>query len=207
MPFRETYRRLPAGLRVTVVAAGGLILLLVAGMIVVWWAVSSQRRSFTSPDTRGWQTGDIFFSSGNSWKSLCVRALGGESEERISHCGFILIKDGRPMLVHASTDKGHVTMEGVEEYARVNDVSGISAVRLRELPDTVQLRRRLEELLRAGKPFDNSFDLSDTTEYYCTELILRVLERVGSRAFVPLLSSDYVYPQQLVGSSAVRPIR
>lgn len=204
MTFRETYSRLPAGLRIMVLAAGGLILLLVAGMVVVWWTVSSQRRPFMPPDTRVWQTGDIFFSSGNSWKSLCVRAIGGESVERISHCGFIVVKDGQPMLVHASTDKGRITMEGVEEYARVNDVSGISAVRLRELPDTTALRRRLEQLLRQGKPFDYSFNLKDTSEYYCTELILRVLEGQGCRAFAPLIGSDYVYPQQLAVSSAVQ---
>lgn len=130
--------------------------------------------------------------------------MGGESVERISHCGFIVVKDGQPMLVHASTDKGRITMEGVEEYARVNDVSGISAVRLRELPDTTALRRRLEQLLRQGKPFDNSFNLKDTSEYYCTELILRVLEGQDCRAFAPLLGSDYVYPQQLATSPAVR---
>lgn len=162
-----------------------------------------RRTHFQMPDTRLWQTGDIFFSSGNSWRSEVVRLVGGSTCHRTSHCGFIIIKDGAPQLVHMSVDKNELVSESVSEYARVNDVGSIHAMRLKQLPDTALLRRNIEKLLASGKRFDNNFDLSDTTEYYCTELVVRELERAGAFQFHKLCRSDYIYPQYLESSSVL----
>lgn len=161
------------------------------------------RHSFVAPDTSDWQTGDIFFSAGNSWRSVVVKMFNGENPDRVTHIGFVVIEDGRPMLVHMSTEKEQVTKEGVEEYARINDVSSIIVRRLKTLPDTVALRKNIYSRLASKKEFDDVFDIKDTTKFYCTEFVIRELQRVNCHVFDTLLTRDYVYPIDLAISAAV----
>lgn len=187
--------------------AGGLLAIIAALGLAFMIIVQCSRRDFKSPDTSGWRTGDIFFSAGNSWRSIIVKWFGGESSEGTTHCGFVLMVNGRPMLVHMSTDKNEITMESIEDYARLNDVSAISARRLIHMPDTVKLRQDLMKLIAEHKAFDNSFDHDDTTHYYCTELVIRELEHLGHRELTPLLQQEYVYPVDIETSCHVVPVK
>lgn len=171
------------------------ILLVGGGAIVV--AVACSRKPWKSPDSTGWQTGDIFFSAGNSWKSLAVRVLGGKSEEGSTHCGIVVMEQGRPLLVHMSTDKGTIAAEEIEEYARLNDVSAVTVRRLRELPDTAKLRGYIDYLRAARKRFDYDFNHKDTAEYYCTEFVVHALRHAGQPILVPLLKEEHIYPSQI----------
>lgn len=178
----------------------GFILIVVLALAI---AVQCSRKPWRSPDTTGWQTGDIFFSAGNSWKSLAVRLFGDKSEEGSTHCGIVMMRDGVPMLVHMSTETGEIRAEYIEDYARVNDVSAVTVRRLRQLPDTVVLRRYVDYLFRRKKRFDNNFNARDTTEYYCTEFVIHAMDHAGNSSFMPLLTDDYIYPEQLETSPAV----
>lgn len=197
---KNTNRR-PGSIRRKVLRwVGGFCVFIVVGLVTLYFLVECSRKPYETPDTRGWQTGDIFFSSGNSWRSLFVRWLGGESADRVTHCGFIVIEDGKPRLVHMSTDKEAITMEDVDDYGRLNDCYKITAWRLTVPLDTVALRRNLMNLIEQGKRFDNNYNHSDSDEYYCTELVIRELERLGIDVFDPLLDQSYVYPSDLESS-------
>ncbi len=161
---------------------------------------------FTPPDTRQWQTGDIFFSSGHSWKSDAVRLLGGNSADRISHCGFIVRQRDSIFLIHMSPDKNQIVKETPSDFAASGTVSAITARRLSPVPDTTLLKNRLNQLLSRQKPFDSTFDTKDTTAYYCTELIVKELAACGSPQLLPLLRSQYIYPQTLAASPQLHPI-
>lgn len=194
--------RLSPSMALSLAAAG---LLFVGALIFV--ARPRNHEEYRAPDTSAWQTGDIFFSSGDSWKSDLVRLFGGENEHETSHCGFVLMVNGHPHLVHMSTDKGEIVLEGVEEYGRLNDATSVRAMRLRQSVDTVALRGNLERLLAEHKEFDNSFDHSDTASYYCSELVVREMQRIGCRLFDPLLKESVIYPQSIEKSGHLAPVR
>lgn len=201
----RTDRRHSTPMKIARRVLGGFLMLAAALVVTVFIVVQCSRRPFTPPETAGWQTGDVFFSAGNSWRSLIVRLWGGKSDDGATHCGFVLMVDGEPMLVHMSTAKNVITMESIEEYARINDVSAITARRLPEVPDTMRLRSDLMRLLSQGKRFDNGFNHVDTSEYYCTELVVRELGRLGNPIFNDLLRQDYIYPVDL--ESRLLPIK
>lgn len=182
-----------------------VVALAITALFVYVWA---SRRPFEHPDTTGWQTGDIFFSAGNSWRSAAVRLLGSDSKDETTHSGFIVVNEqGEPMMVHMSTETGRIAMESIAHYGAMNDVRTITARRLRVAPDTVALRRELMRLMAEGKRFDNEFDLQDTTEYYCTELVLHVLNEQNHPAFKGFLERRVVYPVDLETSADVEKIR
>lgn len=194
--------RLPLPMAMSLVVAG---LFLAGALLFVLWPRGNGE--YRVPDTYAWQTGDLFFSSGNSWKSDLVRMFGGGGEHETSHCGFVLRVNGHPMLVHMSTDRGEIVMESVEEYGRLNGASSVRAMRIIQPVDTVALRRNLEGLLSAHKEFDNSFDHSDTTSYYCTELVVREMQRIGCHLFAPFMDESVIYPQSIESSGYLVPVR
>lgn len=177
-------------------AAGVLIVLFLA----VYFIYRPKNKQYIVPDTSHWQTGDLFFSTGDSWKSSFVRMFGGNSDNNTSHCGFVMMLDGKPMLVHMSADKGEIVVESPEEYGSINNAVEIHVMRLKEMPDTVILRKRLNELIKDHKTFDSSFNHNDADSYYCTELIVRELSASGCHGFEPLLKQKYIYPQELESS-------
>lgn len=170
---------------------------------MVW---PGNNEEYRMPDTSAWQTGDIFFSSGKSWKSDLVRLFGGENEHETSHCGFVLMVNGHPHLVHMSTDEGEIVLEDVEEYGRLNGATSVRAMRLRQSVDTVALRGNLERLLAEHKEFDSSFDHQDTVSYYCSELIVREMQRIGCHLLDPLLKESVIYPQSIEMSGYLAPV-
>ena len=108
-----------------------LFLLLVAGWVDVCLV---NRPPYLMPDTTSFDTGDIFFSVGDSWESVAVRALSGTSSWEVtdstpSHCG-IVVRDARGVrLAHASTAAGKIVVETPEEYLRNNGSYCIHAVK------------------------------------------------------------------------------
>lgn len=195
-------RLLPRPVLYIIGAAGVAVSILTA--IYLFYLHSTP--AFIPPDTSRWHTGDIFFSTGHSWKSDAVRLLGGHSDDGISHCGFIVRRRDSVFLIHMSPDKGRIVKETPADFAASGTVAAITARRLSPAPDTTRLIPRLNRLLAQEKPFDSRFDTKDTTAYYCTELIVKELAAAGSPQLLPLLRSQYIYPQTLAASPHLRPI-
>ena len=187
--------------------AGVIICLGAVVVITVFVVVKCTRQPFSPPDTSQWQTGDVFFSAGNAWQSTIVRAFGGESIDRSTHCGFILINHGQPMLVHMSTEYNQITAETIDQYAQVNDVSSIKAMRVTPPLDTVALRRYLQYNLSIHRPFDHRFSHSDTTQFYCTELIIQALLAQQRTEPAYLLNLKFIYPADIETLPSLRPLQ
>lgn len=92
------------------------------------------------PDTTMFRTGDIFFSVGDSWESVAVRALSGSTSFEVadstpSHCGMVIRFADGVKLAHASTVAKKIVLETPEEYLRNN---GSYCIYARKAPCTAQ---------------------------------------------------------------------
>lgn len=180
----------------------GLTALLILG-VMGWIAyVVINRPARSSPDTSEWRTGDIFFSVGDSWKSVTVRSLTGIRELGVadstpSHCGIILISPSGPLLIHASTTAERIVAETPREYMRNNGSYCLYAMEPPCPVDTVRLRADVDSMIRAQIPFDFKFDHSDSSALYCTEMVVALLESNGCSRVSALRESDYIYPHDL----------
>lgn len=171
---------------------------------IIWiFIVIVCRPVYHGPDTSEWKTGDLFFSVGDSWKSVAVRAITGVKDFEMpdstpSHCGIIVRDRERIWLVHASTDAKKIVRETPEQYVKKNGSYCIFSKSVPYTLDTVQLKRDVMQLINRNIPFDFEFDHSDTTALYCTELVVSVMEKNGCDIFTKLRNHQYIYPKEVM---------
>lgn len=186
-------------LRILILSGGLSILLTAAWIGIVFFC----RPAYIAPDTSGWKTGDIFFSVGDSWESVAVRALTGAksfelSDSTPSHCGLVVRYSGEVRLVHESTVAKKIVVETPEEYLKNNGSYCLYVRKSPCAPDSVILRQTVDSLLSTGIPFDFDFDHSSPQALYCTEMVVRVSEICGSGYFSHLRKKDYIYPEDIL---------
>lgn len=173
-----------------------LLLLLWIGIVVF------RTPSYLKPDTSDWQTGDIFFSVGDSWKSVAVRSLTGArdfnvSDSTPSHCGVVVVESGVVKLVHASTSAQKIVKETPDEYLEKN---GSYCLFIRKSPaglDSVGLKQDADSLVANSVPFDFDFDHSESKSLYCTEMVVHLYELNGCPNFSALRKKGHIYPNDL----------
>lgn len=189
-------------MRLLLIIGGVLAIFFLA--IIVWISVVYlSRPSYLMPDTSAWKTGDVFFSVGDSWESVAVRALTGAkhlevSDSTPSHCGIVVRDDDGVRLVHASTGAEQIVAETIEEYLKNNGSYCLFARRVNTAPDSVAVRLTLDSLIARRVPFDFDFDHTDSNSLYCTEMVISVFERNGDYRFSPLREQSYIYPEDLL---------
>lgn len=174
-------------------------------LIIVWIGiVYLLRPAYIKPDTSDWHTGDIFFSVGDSWESVAVRALTGIlhleiSNSTPSHCG-IIIRDSSGMvkIAHASTLAKKMVLENPEEYLKNNGAYCLYAKKTPCPIDSVALRHTMDSLINTGVPFDFNFDHSDSKSLYCTEMVVCVFEDNDIFCFSDLRKKRFMYPKDLL---------
>ena len=165
--------------------------------------VTLTRPKYSAPDTSDWHTGDVFFSVGDSWKSVAVRSISGALNLQVndtlpSHCGFVVREGNDVYLVHESTDAGTIAKETPEEYVRKNGTYCLYIMRPPMEIDTLRLMSTLEDMRRRQIPFDFGWDHDDSSELYCTEFVILAYARSGYPFLTPLLrKSTYIYPQDI----------
>lgn len=172
--------------------------------IAVWIGICLLNRPpYLMPDTTRFETGDIFFSVGDSWESVAVRALSGTRSLEVadstpSHCGIVIRNDDGVKLVHASTVAKKIVMETTEEYLRNN---GSYCIYTRKAPcrvDTLAIRKTVEALVSKGVPFDFKFNHTTPDALYCTEMVVNVFEANNYFCFSKLRKHSYMYPVDLL---------
>ena len=141
-----------------------------------------KRPPYLVPDTSAFATGDVFFSVGDAWESVAVRALSGCTSFEVcdstpSHCGIVIRYADGVRLAHASTVAKKVVMETPEEYLRKNGSYCIYARKV---------------------PFDFNFDHSSAKALYCTEFVVHVLEQNNCFCFSRLRKRNYMYPNDVL---------
>lgn len=187
-----------------------LIGILCACVILVIVLVFVNRPQRSIPDTSCWQTGDIFFSVGDSWKSVTVRSLSGMREFGVadsipSHCGVVVISADGPLLVHASTSAKRIVAETPGQYMENNGSYCLYAMKAPCTLDTLRLRADVDSLLTHRVPFDFNFDHSDSTALYCTEMVIELLELNSCFEASALRQQNYIYPQDLAKKCRKKP--
>lgn len=179
------------------------VLAIIVFFLAVWIVIVVVRiPSHVIPDTKDWHTGDVFFSVGDSWKSVAVRSISGAknlelSELTPSHCGIVVVDSGKLKLVHESTSAKRIVMETPDEYLHNNGSFCLYARKPPCVPDSVRIVQIIDSLMKVGVPFDFNFDHTEDKSLYCTEMVVRVFELCGCNEFSNLREQGYIYPQDL----------
>jgi uncharacterized protein YycO len=121
--------------------------------------------------------GDIILRHGYGLVSdMIVERLGEEYD--ISHCA-IVCKDSSGIIVIHSVSSSISPHDGVqsqelEPFIRDSQKNSVIIVRYKpkdKIKDNSGISRRARKYLKEEIPFDNSFDINDSSEFYCTELL------------------------------------
>lgn len=172
--------------------------------LILWVCfVYRSRPAYVVPDTSNWQTGDIFFSVGDSWASVAVRSLSGAkyfevSDSTPSHCGVIIRDSDGIKLIHASTVAEKIVAETPEDYMINNGSYCLYARKVHQAPDSVAVLQTVDSLITNAVSFDFDFNHRDSKKLYCTEMVITIFERNGNLRFSPLRKQNYIYPEDLL---------
>lgn len=128
------------------------------------------------PDDSLLQTGDLVCRFGNGMYSAWFRDVS-QRDKRFSHAGIVVKpQDGGPtQVVHAEADdhtgQGEVRTETLSKFLKSAHDWAIYRVTAGEKTGSKIAGRAL---WYAGKhiPFDLDFDATDSTAFYCTELVM-----------------------------------
>lgn len=151
--------------------------------------------------------GDIAFRKGEGFVSDVV--LYNDADGLYSHIGLIVNHNDSIKVVHSVPGEGDydgVKIEPIEMfYATSRAVKG-EVLRM-ELND--EQRRVIGEIaIKKGIDkieFDHDYNLNDTTQVYCTELIKLLFNHIGinivegrsTRVNIPGMSGDYIMPSDI----------
>ena len=110
-------------------------------------------------------------------------------------------------------DEDRVKMEPIEKFFSKKRASKGAVMRVEgETKCATKAAENAFLLFKAGILFDHEYDLTDTMKMYCTELIDHVYKKEGidlsegrlSRINMPLLSGDYLLPNDIAQSQKLR---
>lgn len=164
--------------------------------------------SLLNVDLKSIQPGDLVFSVGKSLKSDMVRMLDSNSDITYSHVGLVLgCNNGTIYIVHMSIDKGYIVCETIQDFIQTSNSVELGFYRLRAPPDKGRLYHIIDSLVEMKKKFDRTFDLSNDEEYYCSEMVYKVLKKVNPNIYKGIQYHRYLYPADLINDSMVIEIK
>ncbi|MBE2247388.1 MAG: hypothetical protein IAE67_09025 [Candidatus Competibacteraceae bacterium] len=135
------------------------------------------------------EDGDIILRRGEGFVSSVISNLN-EADYQISHCAILVQKDSANWFVVHTVSSELSNVDGVQSerldrFTAESVDSTIVVLRYKadkEIRNQIAYRARY--YLDQKIPFDNAFNLADTTEFYCTELIYKVfLDVLGYDVF------------------------
>ncbi len=117
--------------------------------------------------------GDVVFRRGSGVTSHAV--LIAEKGGAYSHVGIVVDSAGVPMVVHAvpyEDDEDRVKMESPQDFFAAMRAQEGAVYRHADSDVARQAAEAAVRVYRRGVLFDHSYDDSDTTKMYCTELVV-----------------------------------
>ncbi len=160
------------------------------------------------------RNGDIVFRRGTGITSRIV--LAADREGSYSHVGILKKENGKWHVIHAvpgepdfKGDADRVKMETIEHFFEAGKAIRGAVMRVsKDLIVACKAAKNALNLFLKRVPFDHSYNLNDTTEMYCTELIDYVYRKEGvdlpegriSSINIPGLRGDYLLPNDIVQS-------
>lgn len=135
--------------------------------------------------------GDIILRLGYGTVSESISKILNE-EYKISHCGIIVPCDScrnNYKVIH-SVSSSLSPIDGVQDdcldiFIKNSQPNSIIVTRYRNLDsnDINKLISWANYYLKEGIPFDHSFDVNDSSSFYCTELLLHIF--ANANIFLP----------------------
>ena len=124
--------------------------------------------------------GDVILRRGYGFVSdMIVKRLN--EQVPISHCAIAEISDTSKMVIHsvsqAVADLDGVQSQSLKRFIKDSKENSLIVVRFKypDNQDSSKITNRARYYLDKKIPFDMKFDIQDSTRFYCTELIWRVL--------------------------------
>lgn len=129
--------------------------------------------------------GDVVFSSSPHGQG---RAIVDATASRYTHCGVVILKEGRLMVLEAVQPVGLTTLE---KFASHSAPGTFMARRLKAplAPGALHAARAWGEA-QIGKDYDSHFRW-DNERLYCSELVWKFYEKAGVRLCQPRKFQDY----------------
>lgn len=167
-----------------------MVVLLSFAVCVAYLAIGSYNNSsikyntdyLTPEEVAMLRDGDIIIRKGFGFVSNKITDILNEPYN-VSHCGIVCntTAPGGPTVIHSVSstlsDIDGVQSCNIKKFVAESRENSIIVVRFK---DTASHPSRLiaseaQRYLDAQLPFDNSFDLTDSSEIYCTELVWKIL--------------------------------
>jgi len=155
--------------------------------------------------------GDLVFRRGTGIVSQAV--IAADKGGSYSHIGILIRKDSTWNVIHAvpgepdfKGDPDRIKMEKLATFFNKERAKTGAVMRL--TIDSTRCRQaacHAVRLYHAGILFDHQYNLNDTSQMYCTELIDYVYRQQGidlpegriSRVNIPGMSGDYLLPSDI----------
>lgn len=124
------------------------------------------------------QEGDIILRRGDGLISSMINNLN-HADYQITHCAFLTKRNNKWHVIHtvssSLSDEDGVQIETLDKFTSHSIKNTLVVLRYQADSLTrAQFIDRANVYLEQHVPFDNHFNILDTTEFYCTELIYRV---------------------------------
>jgi len=159
--------------------------------------------------------GDLVFRRGTGIVSQAV--IAADKGGSYSHIGILMLKDSTWNVIHAvpgepdyKGDPDRIKMEELTIFFSRERAKTGAVMRL-SIDSTLchQAACHAARLYQAGILFDHQYNLNDTSQMYCTELIDYVYRKQGidlpegriSRINVPGMNGDYILPSDIQQSN------
>jgi len=179
---------------------------------LVYTACSSKRKN--ALETIAFQEGDLVFRKGVSVKSQVV--LHADSSGIYSHTGIVVLKDSVFQVVHITPGEREngeqvdkIKIEAISDFWRKDKAKHGAVYRLKDNSSGKEAAQQALRLLQKGILFDHDYQLNDTTEMYCTELVWYAYLQAGkdisfgkrSELNMPIYSGVYIFPSDIYTNS------
>jgi hypothetical protein len=161
------------------------------------------------------QPGDVVLTAADDLIGGNIRRASGEGSV-FSHIGLVVLRDGAPAVIEATPfGSGKVTFADVDSFTRNPETTELLVLRPRTGIDARNLGAEAERLVAAGVGFDFAFDMTDSSELYCAELVYHLLGSAGvdlgslpwTQMYIPLHGDrNLVVPDAFAHSPALQPV-
>ena len=179
-----------------------IITCVISVVIYILWKSNSTSRYtvncdyLTNKEIALLQDGDIIIRKGFGFVSNKIADILDEPYN-VSHCGIIYRPDSSalPIVIHSVSstlsDIDGVQECDIEKFARESEAYSIIVVRYNDSTKHSPkiIATEAQRMLLANIPFDNSFDISDSSKIYCSELIWKILNDKFGHDIYPSKSS------------------
>lgn len=171
--------------------------------------------------TEQFADGDLAFRRGVGLTSHIVLAAE-DGNGMYSHVGIIKLIDGKCYVIHSVPDEpdfegdiDRVKIEPIEEFfAPEKAVKGVVMRYSGNSQANLSSAQVAMSVAERRTPFDHKYDLTDTTEMYCSEMVDFAYRKAGvdlsegrrSRLDVPVYGGVYLMPDDLIKNSKMEVI-